>query len=71
MEHEEFEEFFSSYKDTWLGCTVAEANEGMKRFSFCFPLSPKKDENAKLHDQDEMLSCTVRDNQNDYQPDDW
>ena len=30
MEHEEFEEF-SSYKDKWLGCTMAEAKEGMKR----------------------------------------
>ena len=31
MEHEEFGDVFSSYKDKWLGCTMAEAKEGMKR----------------------------------------
>lgn len=40
MEHEEFGEFFSPYKDKWLGCTMAEAEEGMERFNSCFPLSP-------------------------------
>ena len=28
MTEEEFGEFFSSYKDKWLGCTMAEAKEG-------------------------------------------
>jgi len=39
MEQEEFGEFFSSYKDKWLGCTMAEAKEDMKRFNV-FPFSP-------------------------------
>lgn len=29
MEHEEFAEFFSCYKDKWLGCTMAEAKDGI------------------------------------------
>lgn len=50
MEYEEFEEFFFFYKDIWFRCIVVEVNEGMKRFSFCFLLSLKKDENVKLYD---------------------
>lgn len=33
MKQEEFGEFFSAYKDKWLGSTMTEAKEGMKEIT--------------------------------------